>query len=315
MWDFSIARAIGLMVRTAPFIALRLVIYFGITLAYIIATGGGAAIGYGLGHISDDPSSYGVFGGLAGFVVVSVAVYWVREYILYIVKAGHIAILVKLIEGEDLPAGQSQIDYAKAEVTARFGEANALFALDQIVKAVVGTITGLLGGVAAIIPLPGLDGLVRFVNAVIRMALTYVDELILAYNIRTGTANPWEGARHGLVLYAQNGKLMLKNALWLTLWLYLLSFLVFLVMLAPMAAIFWIFPGSASFWAIAAAVVFAWALKAAVFEPFAIACLMEVYFATIKDQVPDPEWDAKLADLSAKFRDLKDRALAHAHLA
>ena len=57
------------------------------------------------------------------------------------------------------------------------------------------------------------------------------------------------------------------------------------------------------------------ALKAAVFEPFAIACLMEVYFATIKDQVPDPEWDAKLADLSAKFRDLKDRALAHAHLA
>ena len=189
MWDFSIARAIGLMVRTAPFIALRLVIYFGITLAYIIATGGGAAIGYGLGHISDDPSSYGVFGGLAGFVVVSVAVYWVREYILYIVKAGHIAVLVKLIEGEDLPAGQSQIDYAKAEVTARFGEANALFALDQIVKAVVGTITGLLGGVAAIIPLPGLDGLVRFVNAVVRMALTYVDELILAYNIRTGTAN------------------------------------------------------------------------------------------------------------------------------
>ena len=87
------------------------------------------------------------------------------------------------------------------------------------------------------------------------------------------------------------------------------------IVLAPMAAIFWIFPGSASFWAIVAAVVFAWALKAAVFEPFAIACLMEVYFATIKDQVPDPEWDAKLADLSAKFRDLKDRALAHAHLA
>jgi hypothetical protein len=31
-----------------------------------------------------------------------------------------------------------------------------------------------------------------------------------------------------------------------------------------------------------------------VLEPFAIAALMAVYFDTIRGQVPDPEWDAKL---------------------
>jgi hypothetical protein len=43
-------------------------------------------------------------------------------------------------------------------------------------------------------------------------------------------------------------------------------------------------------------------------EPFAIARLMGVYFKTIKDQQPNPEWKAKLEHLSAKFHVLKDRA-------
>ena len=51
MWDFSIGRTLGLLARTYPFILLRMLVYFGITFAYIVATGGGAAIGYGVGRI------------------------------------------------------------------------------------------------------------------------------------------------------------------------------------------------------------------------------------------------------------------------
>ncbi len=42
MWDFDIGRTLGIMARTWPFIALRLIVYFGITLAYVLATGTGA---------------------------------------------------------------------------------------------------------------------------------------------------------------------------------------------------------------------------------------------------------------------------------
>ncbi len=45
MWDFSINRSLGLMVKTVPFIVLRLLVYFGITVAYILVTGVGAGIG------------------------------------------------------------------------------------------------------------------------------------------------------------------------------------------------------------------------------------------------------------------------------
>jgi len=313
MWDFEIGRSVSIMIRTWPFIVFRMIVYFGITLAYIMATGTGASVGYGVGHISTDPDgplSFALWGGVVGFGVVSIAVYWIREYILYIVKAGHIAVMVHLIDGQDVPGGQDQISYARAVVTERFAEANVLFVIDQLVKGAIRAITGLIGGIAAFLPIPGLSGLVSFINTVIRLSLTYVDEIILGYNIRINSTSPFETARQGVVLYAQNGKTMVKNAVWLAVIMWGVSFVIFLLMLAPAAAIMWFIPGQLGGWAFVLAILLAWAFKAAFIEPFAIACLMQVYFKTIEGQVPNAEWDQRLAEASSKFRELRDKALA-----
>jgi len=313
MWDFDIGRSVSIMMRTWPFIVFRMIVYFGITLAYIVATGTGASVGYGVGHISTDPDgplSFAMWGGVVGVGVVSIAVYWIREYILYIVKAGHIAVMVHLIDGRDVPDGQNQIAYARDVVTQRFAEANILFVVDQLVKGAIRAITGLIGGIAAFLPIPGLSGLVSFINTVIRLSLTYVDEIILGYNIRINSSSPFETARQGVVLYAQNGKIMVKNAVWLAVIMWGVSFVIFLLMLAPAGAILFLMPGQLAGWAFVLAIVFAWAFKAAFIEPFAIACLMQVYFKTIAGQVPDPDWDARLAEASSKFRELKDKALS-----
>ncbi|WP_246679579.1 hypothetical protein [Mesorhizobium sp. B2-3-5] len=313
MWDFDIGRSVSIMMRTWPFIVFRMVVYFGITLAYILATGTGASVGYGVGHISTDPDgplSFALWGGVIGFGAVSIAVYWIREYILYVVKAGHIAVMVHLIDGHDVPDGKNQIAYARQVVTERFAEANILFVVDQLVKGAIRAITGLLGGIAAFLPIPGLSGLVSFINTVIRLSLTYVDEIILGYNIRINSSSPFETARQGVVLYAQNGKTMVKNAVWLAVIMWGVSFVIFLLMLTPAGAILFLMPGQLAGWAFVLAIVFAWAFKAAFIEPFAIACLMQVYFKTIEGQVPDPAWDARLAEASSKFRDLKDKALS-----
>lgn len=301
------------MARSWPFIVLRMLVYFGITMAYIVATGTGAGVGYGFGQVSSDPDgpfAFAFWGGIAGFALASFVVYWIREYILYIVKAGHVAVMVHLLDGREVPGGRGQIDYAVAVVKQRFAEANALFVLDQLIKGVIAAVTGLVGGVAAFLPIPGLDGLVKFVNAVVRMSLTYVDEIILGYNVRTGSDRPFETARQGVVLYAQNGGAMLKNAVWLSVIVWGVSFVIFLLMLAPAGALVYMMPGQLGGWAFVFAVVLAWAFKAAFIEPFAIASLMQVYFKVIEGQVPDPGWDQKLADASSKFRELKDRALA-----
>ncbi len=313
MWDFDIGRSVSIMIRTWPFIVFRMIVYFGITLAYILATGSGASVGYGVGHISTDPDgplSFALWGGIVGIGVVSIALYWIREYILYVVKAGHIAVMVHLIDGKEVPNGQDQIAYAKDVVKQRFAEANILFVLDQLVKGAIRAITGLIGGIAAFLPIPGLGGLVSFINTVIRLSLTYVDEIILGYNIRINSSSPFETARQGVVLYAQNGKTMVKNAIWLAVIMWGVSFVIFLLMLAPAAAIMWFIPGQLGGWAFVLAILLAWAFKAAFIEPFAIACLMQVYFKTIEGQVPNAEWDQRLAEASSKFRELKEKALA-----
>jgi hypothetical protein len=310
MWDFEIGRTLGIMFRTLPFIVLRLIVYFGITAAYVVATGACAGIGYGVGNIFADggPEAMAFWGGIVGFGLVSLALYWMREYILYVVKAGHIAVMVQLIDGRDVPGGQGQIAYARQVVTQRFAEANMLFVMDQLVKGAIGAITGLIGGIAAFLPIPGLQGIASFINTVIRMSLTYVDEIILGYNIRLNSLNPFETARQGVVLYAQNGNTMVKNAVWLSLIMWVLAFLVFLFMLAPAAALIYWMPGALAGWSFVLAIILAWAVKSALIEPFCIAALMQVYFKVIAGQVPDPDWDHRLSEASKYFRELKDKA-------
>lgn len=312
MWDFEIGKALGLMWRTLPFIVFRMLVYFGIAVAYVVATGVGAGVGWGIGNIGDEGfrATAALWGGVAGFGIVGVVMYWLREYILYLVKAGHIAVLVELLDGKPMPEGRSQISYAQSVVRERFAEASVLFAMDQLVKGVLAAITGLMRGILSILPLPGMTQLAGILQAFLRIAVGLIDEVIFAYAIRTGATNPWESARTALILYGQNYKPMLKNAAWIALFVYGLSFLVFLFMLAPAMAVVYLIPGAWAAGGVIFALLFAWSVKAALLEPFAIACMMQAYFRTTDGQQPDPAWEARLDELSGKFRTLKDRALA-----
>lgn len=308
MWDFDISASLGAMLRTAPFLILRMLVYFGIAVLYILATGVGGALGYGFTSFGDGEGAGAFYGALIGFAGASGLLYWAREYILYLVKAGHIAVLVHVFEGRQIPGGRGQIDYATSVVKEHFAQASILFALDQLVKGILRALSGIINIFAMIIPIPGLDTLVRIVNAILRMSLTYVDEVILAHNFRVRSDNPWETSRQALILYAQNYKTMVKNAAWLWLMMWLLTIIIFLVMIGPAFALMAIFPGNLGFWAFITAFIFAWSFKAALLEPLAIYALMQVYFRTVDGQVPDAEWETRLEHASDKFRELTEKA-------
>jgi hypothetical protein len=316
MWDFSISKALGLMMRTAPFILFRIVVYFGITAALIIVTGTGAGVGYGVGLFGDDDfqATSTFWGGAVGFGLTAGVIFFFRDYILYLVKAGHIAVMVELLDGKPVPGGQGQIAYARQVVTERFGQASALFALDVLIKGVINVVTGLLEGIFSILPIPGVDRLMGALRAYLRLAVGLIDEVILGHAVRTRSENAWEAAHDGLVLYAQNARPMLINAAWLTLITWGLALVVFLVMLAPAAAVVWLLPGDSSAGMFVFAVVFAWAVKAALIEPFAVACMLQVFFRVTEGQVPMPEWKGRLTRASDKFRQLGERAVSFSPL-
>jgi hypothetical protein len=217
-------------------------------------------------------------------------------------------VMVEIMQGGQVPGGRGQIDYAKSVVKERFGQASALFALDQLIKGVVAAVTGLMQGILMFLPIPGLDRIMGAVRAYLKVAVGLVDEVILAHAIRTKSDNPFASAQEALVLYAQNAKPMLINAAWLTAISYGLALVVFVVMLAPAAAVVYLLPGTWSAGGMVFAILFAWAVKAALIEPFAIACLLQVFFKVTEGQIPNPEWEAKLSRATDKFKQLGQRA-------
>ena len=309
MWDFKLGVAFGAMQRTLPFLLARMLVYFGIALLYILSTGIGGALGYGFTSFGDGQGEGSVIGAFIGFAGASGLLYWLREYILYLVKAGHIAVLVRIYDQQSLPQGRGQIDYAASIVKERFKDASLLFALDQLIKGVLTALIGVVRGLMNLLPLPGLNALVRVLTGILRLSLTYVDEIILAKIIRDESDNPWETARHALVLYAQNYKGMLKNAVWLWLLMWLLTLAIFVVMIGPAFALMALVPGNLGFWAFVIAFILAWSVKMALIEPLALFAYLQIYFQETEGQTPDPVWDQRLADASKKFRELKDQAL------
>ena len=53
MWDFSVGQAFGMMGRTLPFIVFRIIVYAAIAVAYVLVTGVGAGVGWGIGAFGD----------------------------------------------------------------------------------------------------------------------------------------------------------------------------------------------------------------------------------------------------------------------
>ena len=306
--DFRIGEILGLMGKTMPFLVFRFLIYFAITFAYILLTGIGAGIGYGIGMIGGEPGGFSFFGGLVGFGIMSVIAYMLREYLLYMVKAGHIAVLVELMEGKELPQGRGQISYAQEIVRQRFAESSILFGIDQLIKAVLRAFNRLFFTVTSFIPIPGLKNLVGFINTIVNLSLTYLDEVILAHNMRTRADNPWAASRTALILYAQNYKAFLKNAFFLAFLIWGLTFGVFLVILGPLIALVSFIPAVAGPLTLIFALVFAWGVKQSVIEPIAMTALMQVFFKVTEGQEPNPEWENKLEGVSKKFGEFGRKA-------
>lgn len=192
MWDFSIGRAFGMLLKTMPYLIFRVMVYSGIALGYVLLSGIGAGIGYGIGGLGgpDGHASGALVGGLIGFGVGSGIMFFLREYLLYVVKAGHIAVLVELLDGKPLPDGKGQVAYGASVVKQRFVQSSVLFALDRLLKSVIRMMTRVVEGVANFLPIPGTQTIVGLIRGMLKLSVGFLDELILAHAIRTRSDNP-----------------------------------------------------------------------------------------------------------------------------
>jgi hypothetical protein len=308
--DASLGTAFGLLMKTLPFLLMRFAILVGFT-CLGIAVWGVALLGFWL--FKRTP--------LIGFVWMvlvlgSAGWFWraVLRYMLYLLKAGHIAVLTELVTTGHVDNGQQgMFTYAKDVVTQRFGQVNALFALDLVVDGVVGAFNRTLDWVSNLLPVPGLDSITGVVKAVLRASTTYIDETILSYNLARNDENVFRSSKDGLVYYAQNAQEVLKTGVLAVVLEKVLTTIIWVVMLAPAFAMSYFVPRTGPFAFLTVFIVsalLAGNVRSAFLKPLFLTMVMIKFHTQIQGQPINETWDARLEGVSDKFRELKDKALA-----
>lgn len=303
--NLQLGRAIGIVMKTMPYVFYRAVVYGVICAAVALVLLFVALVGR-------------LFGGAAAGVMILIllgvgtfGVRLVREYILYLLRAGHIAVITEIIERGDLPKGVSQTQWGADQVKTYFKEISVLALIDQIVKGVIIKLNRTLFNVMTILPIPGMKDATKVVQKVVDFSLTYVDEAILAHTFKTRNPNVYGAAKSGVILYCQAWKGLLKNAVVLTLLSYVGVVISALIFLIPLGAVAWMLPET---WGVAKFVLFLLALfmgaslKWILFDPIACASTILTFLAETRDMTPDPTWEERIERVSDKFRELKHKA-------
>lgn len=311
MWDINFRQALTQVRQSMPFLMFRVAAYFGITLALVVASWIGAALGWIFGAFGGPEAQAvsSVWGGILGFGLACGAVVYLRDYLLFLVNAPHVALMTDLAENRSVPNDFKQVEHGWAVVQDRFGTAQSLFGLDVLVKKVIGAVPTLIDNPQSLIFLKRIDRIPAVVPMMLRLASGLNDEIILARLIRDETRNPFQDAQGVLALYARNAAPVLRAAVGLTAISGAVTCAMFVVMLMPAAFVVWIVPGTWFLGHIVFAAAFAWAFKAALIDPLVFACLMQIFLRQTAGQVPDPIWLEKLDGATTSFKTLGQRAM------
>jgi hypothetical protein len=309
--DSGLFSAIGLLIRSLPYALARFAVLFAFSVGsivwFVVAVGGAAAAGRFVAPVF----------GLAWFVLCVAAAGWlwsaVLRYVLHLIECGHVAVLTELIvHGRVGNGSDSMFAYGKRIVTERFGEVNALFAMNVLVRGVVNAVHGTIEGVGHFLPIPGLDAIANLVTAILRAATRYMDKVIFSYNLACGDPNPWRSAQKGLVYYAQNATPLLKQAVWIVVLEHTLSVLLWLALLIPAALVTAMLPqgvrnlgGLAT---IGIAALFALSARGAFLKPVFLIMVAVRFHELVEREPVNQAWVARLEQLSTTFRNFGQKA-------
>lgn len=300
-----LGEAMGLILKTLPFIWIRLGTYallgLGLTVYFAIAAGVAWLLGQILGIL-------GVIVFLIAFGGAWALVRWAKQYFFYLLQAAHIAVMTEYIVYDRAPEG-SQVQYGRRQVMDRFRDTSLMFAVDLMIDGIVKRINRTVASITGLLPIPNLDSLNGIIEQVSKFATTYIDEAILSRAYQYREQNVWAVAQDGIILYAQSWKPVLANAVALTIINYLEMVVVLVILGIPAILVGLIIPveGVRVFLGLLV-IVGTWMFKLAVSDAYAMAATLLAYHRSIEGVEPNPDWKERLEGMSEQFRQLGDRA-------
>ncbi|MBI3019169.1 MAG: hypothetical protein HYY61_04685, partial [Deltaproteobacteria bacterium] len=218
------------------------------------------------------------------------------------------AVITELVHNGFIPEGKGQVDFGKEKVTKQFVNINIMFVIDGFVDGIVRSLNRIVFKVTSFIPVPGIEHVQKVLQAMVNFSVGYVDETILSYSFYKRNDNVWASATDGVILYAQNWKTILKLSAIMAALSYGAALAFFVVLLPPISGLSALLPGLQNFFLLGALIV-SLMFRGVLVESFVMPTMISAYYHAIQGQVPNPEWDAKLSQVSNKFAEMKNKAL------
>ncbi|GAB7092487.1 hypothetical protein JCM18237_27580 [Halorubrum luteum] len=296
-------KATGIFIGTLPWVLVR----FAVGLAFTaLAVAYFAAIAFLLFTLA------GISGGIAlvGLLVAGIVFYGffrlLRRYVLYLVTAGHVAVIAHAVDTGEIPP--NQIRFGKDRVRGRFTEASVLFGVDMVVQGVIKQFNGTVTSVGRTFGfVPGLKQLMTVVRRTIGIAASYIDQAILAHMFLNDSKGNWTAARDGVVLYGKTWKPVLATTLLIVLGTYV-ALLGLLLLLTPLAGVLGgLAPAlEVGGWIVVGALVLV--SYVGFFDPWVKTVVITTYLLEAADETPDNEMMDTIAARSSEFRGLVEKA-------
>jgi hypothetical protein len=234
---------------------------------------------------------------------VGVVNFLINHYIGYLVKAGHVAVIAMAFKNGAVSADPLQT--GKTMVKERFGTSKVYFVIDRLVAGSVKQLQRALGRLAdgLLGAIPGMDGFKKLMNLFLDISLGYIDECCLGYTFYHPEQNAFKSAADGVVIYFQNWKTLLKDAVKTTFVVVLSVVVVTLVAFVLFGGLFRLF-GWSSFVAFVISLLLAWTVKYAFIDSWILVKMMSSYMQVAPTTQITFDLYGKLSGLSAKFRQL-----------
>lgn len=310
-----------LLKQTTPFIWMRLLVYLLFAVGSVVFLAILVGISVLMLKWFGDSGGIVAFMMLIGAIILFAAYRLLERYVLYLIKAAHIAVLVELIDHGTVPDGKGQIAYGKERVTEMFGTASAFFAVDQLVSASVKQIHRWLMRLGDFLnAIPGAKIVISLASMVLGIALNYIDEAVLSRVIKKKQedpqANVWQTSADGVVLYAQSWKGMIGAAAGVALFTIALTLVSFLIVFFPLLGLANMMSGDSNVGLGALAFISALAIsvsiKKAFVDPVATIAMIRTYHTKTAPLTPSIDLRGKMLAISRKFKELVGRAESEA---
>lgn len=291
--------SLSLLFQTWPFWLLKIGVYFAIGIVFFLIASLILFIAFkASGFVTWIIILIGL-GALWGFFRL------IRSYILYLIKAGHVAVIATLIQKGSLPPEEGMVSFGFKAVKSKFVTASVFFVIDQIISAIVKGISNFIYRLASWVPVGSVRKILQLVANIISVFLSYIDEAVLGYVLTSSEKDVWKTSRDGVVLYFKSWKPILATSAVVVLLNYLFSGLLFWILYIATAPITLILPSSFRDFAFLIALIVTFIIKSSFFDQWTLVWVMLAYNESIKGMSADSASASRLAELVPKFKELK----------